>query len=239
MLPTTEGTVDVEPFLGLQRWLTAAGIRQVAIPFAEVLADYVPATAVRMRRDFRQLLTTIQALAFLHQRQRNRTPEGWVEATLEDYAMARDLLSPVFDALAADTVTPVIRATVEAVNDEEEISATELARRLGLSKSTISYRVSRVLEGGWLVNRETRKGQISRLARGAELPEVVNALPTVAQVRGKFDGSNALGGDDPPPPLPRNATRMATYGRFGEHSRRSPVAGRRHSVRSGARRLSR
>ena len=34
--------------------------------------------------------------------------------------MARDLLSPVFDALAADTVTPVIRATVEAVNDEEE-----------------------------------------------------------------------------------------------------------------------
>ena len=101
-----------------------------------------------MRRDFRQLLTTIQTVAFLYQCQRSRTREGWVEARIEDYEMARELLAPVFDAVAAEAVTPVIRVTVEAVQGGEEVSETELARRLTLSKSTVSYRVGRALEGG-------------------------------------------------------------------------------------------
>jgi hypothetical protein len=46
---------DLTPFLAVQRWLTVAGQRQVLVPFSAVLADLLPADAVRMRRDFRQL----------------------------------------------------------------------------------------------------------------------------------------------------------------------------------------
>src|SRR5688500_9872553 len=74
--PDTTPPPDVEPFLALQRWLTAVGERRVAVPFAHVLADLVPARAVRMRRDFQQLLICIETIAFLRQRQRQRTPEG-------------------------------------------------------------------------------------------------------------------------------------------------------------------
>jgi hypothetical protein len=169
-----------------------------------VLAVLVPAKTIRMRRDFRQLLTTIQAVAFLHQCQRPRTPEGWVEATLDDYAIARDLIAPVFDAVTAEAVTPTIRATVEAVEPNEEVSETELGRRLQLAKSTVNYRVGRALEGGWLMNREARKGHAARLARGAPLPEAVSALPSVAQIQGVSKGSNGSGRDDGP--LPRTET---------------------------------
>ena len=88
---------------------------------------------VRMRRDFRQLLTTIQTVAFLYQCQRQRTCTGWVEATIEDYLIARQLLESAFDAVAGESVTPVVRATVEAVKAGEEISETALAQRLKLS----------------------------------------------------------------------------------------------------------
>ena len=67
---TTRPTVDLEPFHAAQRWLAAAGEHRVSVPFATRLAALVPADAVRMRRDFRQLLTTIQASALLHQLQR-------------------------------------------------------------------------------------------------------------------------------------------------------------------------
>jgi hypothetical protein len=200
--PGATPTVDLGPFLALQRWLTAAGERHVAVPFAERLADLMSARAVRMRRDFRQLLATIQALAFLHQCQRPRTSEGWIEATLEDYAMARELLEPVFDSLSAEAVTQVIRETVEVVRDAEEVSEAELGRRLNLSKSTVCYRVRRAVEGGWLLNHEMRKGHPARLARGAPLPDAVSALPTLEALRQVSECSKVLGGARPPLPPP-------------------------------------
>src|ERR671910_731223 len=78
------------------RYLELRGVREVAVPFAAVLADLVPADAVRTRRDFPQLLTAIQAVAFLYQLQRGRTSEGWIVATIEDYARAREIFASSF-----------------------------------------------------------------------------------------------------------------------------------------------
>jgi hypothetical protein len=142
VMPGTAKVTDLGPFIALQRWLALGGERRVAVPFAAVLADLVPATAVRMRRDFRQLLTTIQAVALLYQRQRWRTAEGWIVATIEeDYAQARDLLAPIFDSLASEGVTPAIRETVEAVKQGEEVTEAALADRMRLAKSTVSSEI--------------------------------------------------------------------------------------------------
>jgi hypothetical protein len=111
----------------------------VIVPFARVLSELVPAKAVRMRRDFRQLLTCIQALALLYQCQRPRTHDGAIIASVEDYRQARALLAPIFEVVASEGLTPAIRQTVAAVNPGEEVSSAALAQRLGLAKSTIAY----------------------------------------------------------------------------------------------------
>jgi len=212
VMPRATAAIDLAPFHSLQRWLALVGERRVAVPFAAALVEALPRTAVRMRRDVRQLLTCIQTVALLHQAQRDRTPEGWVVATIEDYAIAHGLLSAVFDTVAAEGVTPAIRATIEAVQDGEEVSAAVLATRLNLAKSTVSWRVQRALKGGWLVNNETRRGAALKLARGVPLPEETSALPSPDALRQAFECSSASRyGASPPPPTATGL--QAVYGK--------------------------
>src|SRR5208282_3495940 len=75
------------------------------------------------------------------------------------------------------------RQTVDAVPEDNEVSEADLVRALNLSKGTIHYRVNRALRGGWLQNRETRKGYAYRLARGTPLPEDDSPLPSVEDLK--------------------------------------------------------
>jgi hypothetical protein len=168
-------TPDLSQWVALQRWLELAGERRVVIPFAHVLADRVPANAVRMRRDFPQLLTVIQTIALLHQHLRERDDQGRIIATLSDYAEARWLLEEVFTVTVHEGLTPAIRETVEAVARLSLISSPiteqQLVQDLGLAKATIHYRVQRALQGGWLINQSTQKGMPAQLVLGAPLPD--------------------------------------------------------------------
>jgi hypothetical protein len=179
---------EIEKFHSCQRWLAAKNCR-VVIPFASILAEMLPAKAVRERRDFPQLLTVIQTIALMAQRNRPLTQDGVIVATLDDYSRARRIMAPLFDSVAADGITPAIRETVEAVQEGKEVSESELARRLGLAKSTISYRVRGAIRGGWLKNLETHKGSSARLVRGDPLPESRSALPTAENLAEAFEGS--------------------------------------------------
>lgn len=189
--PEELNAVDVEPFIELQRWLAEEGEHRVSVPFAEHLADELPTHSVRMRRDFQQLLTCIQAVAVLYECQRNRDAGGAIIATLDDYEQARQLLAPVFDAVCAEGLTPAIRETVEAVRVGDVTSESDLAKRLSRSKSTVSYRVKRAVDGGWLVNEEWRQGHPARLVRGAPLPDEVTSLPSVERVLERMGAKNA------------------------------------------------
>src|SRR5262249_40936132 len=92
--------MDFDVLLEFQRWLAGQGPWRVVVPFAWVLADLVSSTAVRMRRDFPQLLACIQTVALLNQHQRPRTAHNAVMATIDDYEHARRLLAPIFDTTA-------------------------------------------------------------------------------------------------------------------------------------------
>ncbi|MFQ6027928.1 MAG: hypothetical protein ACE5Q6_10590, partial [Dehalococcoidia bacterium] len=107
---------DIEPWIALARWLELAGERGVVIPFAHALADLIPARAVRIRRDFPQLLTVIQTITMLHQRLRERDPEGRIIATLDDYAEARWILEEPITGTIHEGLTQAVRQTVEAIS---------------------------------------------------------------------------------------------------------------------------
>ena len=64
----------------------------VVIPYADRLADMIPADRVEVRRAFPQLLSMIKASALLHQRQRKLDPDFALVANEDDYKLARLLL---------------------------------------------------------------------------------------------------------------------------------------------------
>ena len=65
----------------------------MTIPYSQQLAERVPPVAVRLRRDFGSLLALIRAHAILHQATRDRDDDGRIIATLDDYAVVRDLVA--------------------------------------------------------------------------------------------------------------------------------------------------
>jgi len=175
------------PWRAFQKWLGLAGEWWVTIPFAHELADKVPSNAVRMRRDFAQLLTVIQTITLLRQNKRGRDSQGRVVATTEDYKYARWLLEDIFSATLFGGASRAIVETVEAVarvkeaTGGESVSQQQLVEHLGLSKGTISYRVRQASREGWLVNLEARRGVPARLVPGMPLPDE-NPLPEASEL---------------------------------------------------------
>lgn len=138
--------------------------------------------AVRLRRDFGAILNLIRAHAILHQVIRERDEKGRIIATMDDYAVVRELVIDLIgDALEA-SVSPTIRQTVEAVRTLEkgvEISAslTEVAGVLRLEKGTTSRRVKIAVERGYLKNLQDKKGRPAELVLGDPMPDDLEVLP--------------------------------------------------------------
>lgn len=178
--------LEVDALVAAQRWLELAGDRDVIVPFASALAGTVPADLVRMRRDFRQLLTVIQAVALLYQRQRQRDANGRIIATLDDYAQARDLLLDVFTEAATGGVSQAVRKTVKTLvslyDGTNPVTVTQLTAAGNLHRTTVWRRVQAALRLGFVVSTETRKGQPAKLIPGDPLPEERPALPLPGDV---------------------------------------------------------
>jgi hypothetical protein len=190
---------DLAPWQALQAWLELAGERRVTIPYAHVLAEKANPKAVRLRRDFGQLLSLIQAHAILHQGSRERDGQGRIMAVLDDYRAVYDLVLPVISEGVEATVSPALRETVEAVAElsrqhDRPVSVTELAQRLKLDKSATSRRVRVALDLGYLVNTEDRRGRPAKLLPGEPLPTEEPILPSPETVA----ALTPTGGYEPP-----------------------------------------
>jgi DNA primase catalytic core len=82
---------------------------KVLIPYIEAIE--FPTSATRARRDNQRLLSLIEGVAFLHQEQRPRKQDHdgaeYIEATVDDYAVAYDLAHQVFAQTTSDLSKPV------------------------------------------------------------------------------------------------------------------------------------
>lgn len=181
-------SLDLTPWISLQRWLANAEHR-VVIPYSAELAERIPPVAVRLRRDFGQLLALIQAHAILHQGTRERDADGRIVATLEDYAVVRELVVETIAEGLEATVAPSVRETVKAVETllaegRSEATVLDIARQLALDKSAASRRIAAAIQLGLLRNVEDRRGRPARVCLGDPLPNEVPVLPKAEVLHG-------------------------------------------------------
>ena len=182
------GGDDLQEWRDLQCWL-AEQPHRVTIPYARHLARRVPPVAVRLRRDFGSLLALIRAHAMLHQFSRDRDDYNRIIATLDDYAVVRDLVADTIAEGVGATVSAAVRETMKAVSalqSEDEagqgVPARAIAERLKLDKSNVSRRLRVAADDGYLRNLEDKRGKPGRWVTGDPLPETTNLLPTAAQL---------------------------------------------------------
>lgn len=176
-----ETVKDLGNWHALQKWLELSD-HEVVIPYARALAEKIPPIAVRLRRDFKAVLNLIRASAILHQAKRERDDRGRIIATLDDYAMVRDLVAGFVAEGVEAAVSKTVRETVEAVvrlvgGKAEGVTVNAVAAELKLDKSAASRRVRAALELGYLQNEEERKGRPAKLLAGEPLPEETEVLP--------------------------------------------------------------
>jgi hypothetical protein len=184
-----ETPINYVPWRALQTWL-ATGERRVFIPFAIKLAEQIPGVAVRLRRDFKLLLTLIRSHALLHRNTRSKDDHDRIVATLADYAAVRGLIERLFSEGVEAKVPKTVRETVEAVAvlcrgqsntaTPAEVSLTALAKELKLDKGPTSHRVRKAIDRGFLVNREEKRGKPARIVIGDPLPDEIQILPEVS-----------------------------------------------------------
>jgi hypothetical protein len=173
---------DLSAWVAFQGWL-ATGERRVAIPYAEQLAEKIRPVAVRLRRDFRAVLSLIEACALLHRNSRERDGQGRIVATLEDYAIVHGLVSPLITEAAGAAVSETVRDTVKAVAEfmadgREYVSFKELADVLNLDVRSVRHRVNKGIDGGFLQNLEMKSRRKAKIVLGEQLPQDNSVLPS-------------------------------------------------------------
>jgi hypothetical protein len=179
---------DLSRWHALQTYLDAS-ICEVVIPYATTLAKMVAPVAIRLRRDFRTVLTLIGTHALLHQASRRKDCDGRLIAEIADYAAVRELVADLVAEGAEVTIKPEVRETVAAVatllaDGREEVRQDDIKNVLHLDKSVVSRRVAAAMEAGVLRNLENRKGRPARLVLGNPLPEEIEILPRPERLRG-------------------------------------------------------
>lgn len=200
----TPAPLDLVPWHDLQRWL-AMESPAVEIGYLVTLARAIPPVAVRLRRDFPAVVSLIRAHALLHQLSRERDADGAVLATIEDYAVVRDLVADLVADAAERSVSATTRETVGHIapltEGGTETTAIGVAKALGLDKSAGWRRVRSAIDRGYVRNLEERRGRPARLIPGDALPDDQAILPEPAdleRLHGCTDGEGDTkdAGDD-------------------------------------------
>jgi hypothetical protein len=180
----------VDNWRAFQNWL-AVSAHTVVVPYADALAELIPPVAIRLRRDFKAVLSLIQAHALLHLANRETDSEGRIIATLEDYEKVRELTHAlVMEGLeqgVSNTQRETVKAAAVICAGEEGFSQTasvaEIAKRLKLDVSAALRRVHECLRIDLLrTDGEIRRGRKMQLKLGVPLEENQAVLPKVEEL---------------------------------------------------------
>jgi len=127
----------------------------------------IPPAAVRLRRDFGQVLCAIDAHALLHREQRPRDADGQIVADIEnDYEAVRGLINSILSEGAGIAVNPAMVETIAAVEKAtaalpigEGANAQDIGKILKLDKSAARRRLIQARDDGFVVKPAQKKGR--------------------------------------------------------------------------------
>jgi hypothetical protein len=200
--------LESEKWHALQTWLSLKS-STVSIPFGEDIVDLMPSDVNRLRRDIDTVLDLVRAHALLHQASRMRSQKtGDVIATLTDYKAVRALIAdPLAKGIEA-TVPTEIRETVEAVctlllTNPRGVSLGLLAKHVGLHKATLSRRVRRAKDAGYLRDEAATKGRPAMLVINKSMPVGLRVLPKTSKVEAHYKARRKKQKPVPPEKLKR------------------------------------
>uniref|UniRef100_A0A7V4G940 MarR family transcriptional regulator n=1 Tax=Desulfobacca acetoxidans TaxID=60893 RepID=A0A7V4G940_9BACT len=176
-----------EALIAFQGFLQAQAPWDVVIPFVKTLAPLIAQRAAgpRIMRDFARLLSLVKSVTVLRQAHRQRDTKGRLVATIEDYVAIFNLVGPMYEATltgASKELRETVKTIGEMLDKGELITATTLAARLNIDRSTASRRVNAAIKRGWVVNKETKRGHPWDLHTGEPLPDQ-GGLPAPDEVQ--------------------------------------------------------
>jgi hypothetical protein len=166
----------------LQRMLQQ---RPIHIPFAAQIGEVFPHEQVEARRAFGHFMGTIQALALLHQHQRQIDGDGRIVATMADYRLARLLVRGPLGRLLGGSLSGATIRFHERLTGwvSGSFSTTDAKKKDRKARKTINAWLSDLVDAGAVQQVEAGKGQkpaVWRLtemthdelaAQGFDLPE--------------------------------------------------------------------
>jgi hypothetical protein len=170
----------------------------VLVPFAPRLADFIAdaVNAPRILRDFQRLLSFIKAVTIIRHQHRERSEDGRLVATLDDYAVVYELVADMYEAASTGT-TENMRKVVDAVAVLEDggvdpVSFTAVARHLTLHPQQVKREAYKAIRNGWLINSEDKKNRPAKLTlTDAEPLPGCTGLPTPESLANDFTVSHA------------------------------------------------
>jgi hypothetical protein len=124
---------------------------QVVIPYASGVGKLFDYQHVELRRAFTQLMSMVQAIALLHQWQRERDSEDRLVATREDYELARRLLiKPMQQLLGGGISDPALRffEHLRSTWSQGEFSTTAARKEAKASKEAVRGWLAELVEAG-------------------------------------------------------------------------------------------
>jgi hypothetical protein len=161
---------------------------QVCIPFAQTLGKALPEQRIEVRRAFGSLLSMIHASVLLHQFQRERTADGLVIATKDDYALAAYLLAVAMRRLMGGGLSEPARRFAERLSrwfQGKTFTASEAIAKEVTSRSSVYGWFNELRTAGVLVLVSEAHGRAPATWRfaAADLSQAVAAvLPPVEVV---------------------------------------------------------
>jgi hypothetical protein len=158
----------------------------VVVPFAERLGELMPTDRVEVRRAFPHLISMIQAITLLHQKQRERTTQGALIARADDYQLAEYLLRKPMARLLGGGISDPVRRFFERLKKwaTGEFTTREVKQHEQASKSAFSGWLAELHDGGLVELVQARRGQTPATWRLIDRPHAADRgeLPTVEQV---------------------------------------------------------
>lgn len=137
----------------------------VVIPFARKLASCLPDERVETRRTFGHLISLIQAVALLFQKQREQDQHSSIIATICDYEVVRRyLVKPLATALG-EMLTPGAEEALDVASGMGEFTVQDLTAKLPgkPSENTVRSRIKELTAAGQV--RITEQGSGPKAAK--------------------------------------------------------------------------